>query len=95
MLDLFKYTYDSGIDGPDGDEGAIYMNLLIEVLFADDTDNDLSNGTPNDMAIISAFDLHGITLLSILLGLGFLVKAIPAACLAAILFKVGIDKYWY
>ena len=35
--------------------------------------------------------VHGITLLSILLGLGFLVKAIPTACLAAILFKVGID----
>ena len=64
MLDLFKYTYDSGVDGPDGDEGAIYTDLLIEVLFADDTDNDLSNGTPNDLAIISAFDLHGITLLS-------------------------------
>ena len=35
--------------------------------------------------------VHGLTLLAILLGLGFLVAAIPAACLAAILFKVGID----
>ena len=35
--------------------------------------------------------VHGLTLLAILLGLGFLVEAIPAACLAAILFKVGID----
>jgi len=35
--------------------------------------------------------VHGITLLTILLGLGFLVAAIPTACLAAILFKVGID----
>lgn len=35
--------------------------------------------------------VHGITLLAILLGLGFLVAAIPTACLAAILFKVGID----
>ena len=34
---------------------------------------------------------HGLTLLAILLGLGFLVAAIPTACLAAILFKVGID----
>ena len=32
-----------------------------------------------------------LTLLAILLGLGFLVEAIPAACLAAILFKVLID----
>ena len=35
--------------------------------------------------------IHGLTLLTILLGLGFLVAAIPTACLAAILFKVGID----
>ena len=35
--------------------------------------------------------VHGITLLSILLGLGSLVSIIPAACLAAILFKVGIE----
>jgi len=35
--------------------------------------------------------VHGLTLLAILLGLGFLVAAIPTACLAVILFKVGID----
>ena len=64
MLDLFKYTYDSNVDGPDGDEGSIYTDILLEVLYADDNDGNLSNGTPNDVAIISAFDLHGITLLS-------------------------------
>ena len=35
--------------------------------------------------------VHGLVLLAILLGLGFLVAVIPKACLAAILFKVGID----
>ncbi|MAR15087.1 MAG: hypothetical protein CMG21_01335 [Candidatus Marinimicrobia bacterium] len=35
--------------------------------------------------------VHGLTLLAILLGLGPLVGSIPEACLAAILFKVGID----
>ena len=35
--------------------------------------------------------VHGLTLLAILLGLGSLVAKIPAACLAAILFKVGIE----
>jgi len=35
--------------------------------------------------------IHGMTLLAILLGLGSLVESIPEACLAAILFKVGID----
>jgi len=39
--------------------------------------------------------VHGLTLLAILLGLGFLVAAIPTACLAAILFKVGIDIFDY
>jgi len=64
MLNLFQYTYDSGVDGSDGQEGTIFTDILLEVLYADDNDGDLSNGTPNDMAIISAFDLHGITLLS-------------------------------
>jgi len=63
-LDLFKYTYDTGVDGPDGAEGAIFTDILLEVLFADDNDADLTNGTPNDIAIVSAFALHGITLLS-------------------------------
>jgi Zn-dependent metalloprotease len=63
-LDLFKYTFDSGVDGPDGTEGAIFTDILLEVLYADDNDADLTNGTPNDIAIISAFALHGITLLS-------------------------------
>ena len=35
--------------------------------------------------------VHGLTLFAFLFGLGFLVEAIPTACLAAILFKVGID----
>ena len=64
MLDLFKYTYDSGVDGPDGNEGTIYTDILLEVLYADDNDANLTNGTPNDAAIVSAFALHGITLLS-------------------------------
>ena len=64
MLDLFKYVYDSGVDGPDGDEGSIYTDILLEVLYADDNDGALSNGTPNDNDIIDAFNQHGITLLS-------------------------------
>ena len=64
MLDLFKYTFDSNVDGPDGDEGIIFTDILLEVLYADDNDANLSNGTPNDLAITEAFALHGITLLS-------------------------------
>ena len=64
MLDLFKYTFDAAPDGPNGTEGIIYTDVLVEVLFADDNDANLTNGTPNDIAIIQAFALHGITLLS-------------------------------
>ena len=35
--------------------------------------------------------IHGLTLLAVLLGLGSFVAKIPTACLAAILFKVGIE----
>tara|TARA_B100001027_G_scaffold193529_1_gene148853 strand:- start:473 stop:1210 length:738 start_codon:yes stop_codon:yes gene_type:complete len=35
--------------------------------------------------------VHGLTLLAVLLGLGSLVAKIPTACLAAILFKVGLE----
>ena len=42
----------------------MYKRQLLDVLQADDTDNDILNGTPNDIAIIEAFAEHGITLLS-------------------------------
>jgi len=69
MIDLFKDTYDSGIDGADSYEGVIFTDILLDVLLTDDAlsnggDNNISNGTPNDIAIVSAFALHGITLLS-------------------------------
>mgnify|MGYP001171782268 CR=1 FL=1 len=64
MIDLFKYTFDAAPDGPNGTEGIIYTDILLEVLYADDNDNNLFNGTPNDNAIVQAFALHGITLLS-------------------------------
>ena len=48
MLDLFKYTFDGAPQAPNGDEGVLYTNLLLEVLYGDDNDNDLTNGTPND-----------------------------------------------
>ena len=36
----------------------------LDALIADDTDADLSTGTPNDTAIVTAFAKHGITLLA-------------------------------
>ena len=63
-IDLFKFTFDTGVDGPNGSEGVVFTDILLEVLYADDNDADLTNGTPNDIAIIQAFATHGITLLS-------------------------------
>ncbi|MDC3154425.1 hypothetical protein OA956_05125, partial [Bacteroidota bacterium] len=64
VINLFKETFDSGIDGPNGNEGSIYTDILVEVLYADDNDGNLANGTPNDLSIIQAFATHGITLIS-------------------------------
>ncbi len=47
-----------------GNEGQAFTDVLIDVLQADDDDADLSNGTPNDLAIVEGFDIHGITLFS-------------------------------
>lgn len=47
-----------------GNEGKAYTDVLIDVLQFDDTDADLTNGTPNGIAIVDAFALHGITLIS-------------------------------
>ncbi len=69
MMDLFKETFYATVTGPNGTEGQVYVDILIEALTTDDLpinggDNDITNGTPRDNAIVDAFDLHGITLLS-------------------------------
>lgn len=64
MTDLFARTFFDLITGPNGNEGQIYSDILIAALMEDDDDADLSNGSPNDNAIIDAFALHGIHLLN-------------------------------
>ena len=51
-LNLFADLYDSGPDGPNGTEGIIYTDVLLEFLYSDDNDGNIFNGTPNDMAIV-------------------------------------------
>jgi len=68
MMDLFKETFFALVTGPNGTEGQVYVDVLLEALNADDVpsnggDNNITNGTPNDNAIIDGFDLHGISLL--------------------------------
>lgn len=47
-----------------GQEGQAFTDVLLDVLQADDDDDDLTNGTPNAAAIIEGFAIHGITLFS-------------------------------
>lgn len=64
MADLFAESHAGLANGPNGSEGQVYTDILIDALFADDNDANLSNGTPNGSVITQAFALHGITLLS-------------------------------
>ena len=64
-LSLFVEAY-AGMQAENfnGDEGEAFTEVLLDVLQADDTDADITNGTPNGTAIVDAFDKHGITLIS-------------------------------
>ncbi|MBK8497932.1 MAG: T9SS type A sorting domain-containing protein [Flavobacteriales bacterium] len=64
-LDLFAAAFPGmQAETPSGQEGQAYRDVLLDVLQADDTDGNLTNGTPNGLAIAEAFAIHGITLLS-------------------------------
>ena len=62
--DIFAQSHAGLANGPNGAEGQVYTDILIDALMADDNDANLANGTPNGTAITQAFALHGITLLS-------------------------------
>ncbi|HMU68832.1 MAG TPA: hypothetical protein PKC38_02420, partial [Chitinophagales bacterium] len=63
MTALWMETHNATVDGPSGSEGTIYTDVLIEALFADDDNGDLTDGTPNYNAIVEAFCEHGITMI--------------------------------
>ncbi len=63
MTNLWMDTHFGTVDGPSGDEGSIFTDVLIEALIADDDNGDLTDGTPNYEAITTAFCLHGISLI--------------------------------
>ena len=64
MMRLYAETFDAHPNGPTGNEGEVYTDVLIAALLADDNDNNISNGTPNDASIIRGFARHGLTLLT-------------------------------
>jgi hypothetical protein len=64
-LELFADAYPGlQATAANGQEGVAFRDVLLDVLQADDDDGNIANGTPHGMAIVQAFALHGITLLS-------------------------------
>lgn len=63
--DLFVQAY-AGMQAEafNGNEGEAFVDVLLDVLQADDDDLDITNGTPNGEALVEGFAIHGITLLS-------------------------------
>ncbi|NPA34878.1 MAG: hypothetical protein GXO48_08135 [Chlorobi bacterium] len=57
---VFTEHYMGTPDAPDGQEGVLYQDCLMEALIADDDDGDLTNGTPNQKELLCAFARHGI-----------------------------------
>ncbi len=57
---VFAEHYMGTPDAPDGQEGQLYQDCLMEALIADDDDGDLTNGTPNQRELLCAFARHGI-----------------------------------
>jgi len=69
MNKLFTDTHWALVTGPDGTEGQVYYDILVEALLADDVpsnggDNNICNGTPNGVQIKQGFANHGITLIT-------------------------------
>lgn len=62
MFAIYIQSHDGVPMRPDGQEGTLYSDILFEALIADDDNGNLSDGTPNSIAIIDNFALHGILL---------------------------------
>ncbi|MBK7762706.1 MAG: T9SS type A sorting domain-containing protein [Bacteroidetes bacterium] len=63
-MTLFADSYFGLATGPDGTEGQVYHDILIDALQYDDDNANLNDGTPHFGFVVSAFATHGIYLLS-------------------------------
>jgi Zn-dependent metalloprotease len=64
MSTLFADSHYGLATGPDGTEGKVYHDILLDALQYDDNNNNLNDGTPHFSQILQAFARHGIYLLS-------------------------------
>lgn len=63
MCRLFARSHNGLAVGPNGTEGQVYYDILIDALTYDDNNNNINDGTPHFMDIVKAFAAHGIYLL--------------------------------
>lgn len=87
MSDLFADSYYGLANGPDGAEGQVYFDILIDALTYDDDNGNIYDGTPHFAYIVDAFAAHGI----LLLRNTQLVHNSPASIAAAAPYTVSVD----
>lgn len=63
MMEILGESMYALANAPNGQEGTLYTQILIDAIQADDNDNNLSNGTPHFNQLVQAFSFHGIRLL--------------------------------
>lgn len=63
MMEILAESMYALANEPNGQEGLLYTQILIDAIQADDDDNNLSNGTPHFNQLVQAFGFHGIRLL--------------------------------
>ncbi|MCY7409803.1 MAG: M36 family metallopeptidase, partial [Chitinophagales bacterium] len=63
MTAIFAESYNGFANGSDGNEGTVFRDILLDALAADDDNGNINDGTPHDTEILTAFAMHGITLI--------------------------------
>jgi len=64
MMEILAESMYALANAPNGQEGRLYTQILIDAIQADDNDNNLSNGTPHFNQLVQGFGFHGIRLLA-------------------------------
>lgn len=64
MMEILSESMYALANAPNGQEGRLYSQILIDAIQADDDDNNLTNGTPHFNQLVQAFGFHGIRLLA-------------------------------
>jgi len=63
MMKIFASVYYDHPNYPDGMEGVLYQEILLDAVMNDDNDGNVFNGTPHYNALIKGFARHGVYVL--------------------------------